>query len=541
MVQNSNFRSTTQYLTMKFLLWIPATALMLNACAQSSTALQYAKYIDTITARKHLTILASDAFEGRETGTRGAKKAADYIAAEFKKLGLQAPVNKSYFQSVELLETSFEVSSFRINQKRFANGKDFYFSDQPAAQTLSSKTILFIGYGIGTDGYDDLKDIDIAGKVVLFINKGEPVNNGVSVISKSSELSDWSNNKQKKIQFLQSKKPALLLAVSSDVVNSLKNYHNDARLSIKKNEKSTALPLTPVVHVTPDVANQLLKSTGKTLQELQATINHTGSPQTQLVKVDFQTEFGTRLKDVKADNVLGYLEGTDLKQELLVISAHYDHVGMLPEGTAGDRINNGADDDGSGTTAIIEIARAFTQAKMEGKGPRRSILFLAVCAEEKGLLGSEWYAAHPVFPLKNTITNLNIDMIGRIDPTHSDQPDYCYLIGSDKLSTDLHRISEKANETYTKLHIDYKYNDPKDPERIYYRSDHYNFAKHGIPIIFYFNGVHEDYHRPSDEVDKINFSLLVKRAKLVYFTGWELANRDKRPIVDVSNDIPASR
>jgi Zn-dependent M28 family amino/carboxypeptidase len=240
--------------------------------------------------------------------------------------------------------------------------------------------------------------------------------------------------------------------------------------------------------------------------------------------------------------VLGILEGTDLKDEVIVISAHYDHIGLTTSGT--DKVNNGADDDGSGTTGVMALAKAYSKAKKAGKGPRRSILFLAVTGEEKGLLGSEWYSEHPVYPLSNTIANLNIDMIGRIGTDYkgnADSANYCYLIGSDKLSTDLHRISEEANAMYTKIKIDYKFNDPNDPERIYYRSDHYNFAKNGIPIIFYFNGVHEDYHKPGDEVSKINFPLLAKRAQLVYYTSWELANRDERPVVDVKNDMPASR
>ncbi|MGV8877599.1 MAG: M28 family peptidase [Sphingobacteriaceae bacterium] len=526
---------------MKILLWILTTAFAINACAQNTDALKYAKLIDTTDARKHLTILASDAFEGRETGTPGAEKAANYIAGEFKNLGLKPPVNNTYFQQVALLATSFEVQSFRVNQKSLSNGKDFYFSGTPDAATLNGKEILFVGYGISTDEYDDLRNIDISGKIVMFINKGEPVNDGKSVITKTKDLSEWSNENLKKIRFLQSKKPALLIAVSPDVAGTLKNYHSSPRLSIKKNNPAITQSPPPIVNITPEVADILLKQGGKTVRKLQEEINRNAKPATQIIKADFHTTFGPKIKDVIADNVLGYLEGGDLKEELLVISAHYDHVGILPEGTPGDRINNGADDDGSGTTGIIEIARAFSQAKKDGKGPRRSILFLAVCGEEKGLLGSEWYSEHPVFPLQHTFTNLNIDMIGRIDPSHAAQPDYCYLIGSDKLSSDLHKISETANNTYTKLHIDYKYNDPKDPERIYYRSDHYNFAKHGIPIIFYFNGVHEDYHKPSDEVSKINFDLLVKRAQLVYFTAWELVHRNERPVVDVSNDMPASR
>jgi Zn-dependent M28 family amino/carboxypeptidase len=253
--------------------------------------------------------------------------------------------------------------------------------------------------------------------------------------------------------------------------------------------------------------------------------------------------YGPSLKDVRSVNVLGYLEGSDLKSEVLVFSAHYDHIGLTTDGGT-DKVNNGADDDGSGTTGVLEIARAYAKAKKQGKGPRRSILFLLVTGEEKGLLGSEWYAENPIYPMANTITDLNIDMIGRTGEEYkgtADSANYCYLIGSDKLSSDLHKISENANAVYTKMKIDYKYNDPKDPERIYYRSDHYNFAKNGVPIVFYFNGVHEDYHKASDEVKKINFQLLAKRAQLVFYTGWDLANRDKRPAVDVKNDMPNSR
>lgn len=227
-------------------------------------------------------------------------------------------------------------------------------------------------------------------------------------------------------------------------------------------------------------------------------------------------------------NVLGYLEGSDLKDELLVISAHYDHIGIDPTGD----VFNGADDNASGTTGIIEIAHAFSQSKKEGNGPRRSILFLAFTGEEKGLLGSDYYTRYPVFPLKNTVTDLHIDMIGRVDPEHDKKPAYVYAIGSDKLSSTLHEISEEMNATYTNLDLDYKFNDPNDPERIYYRSDHYNFAKNGIPVIFYFNGVHEDYHKATDTIDKINFEQLIKRTKLVFHTAWEVANRDQRLAVD---------
>ena len=225
---------------------------------------------------------------------------------------------------------------------------------------------------------------------------------------------------------------------------------------------------------------------------------------------------------IRGENVLGFIEGSDLKEELIIITAHYDHLGKHDS-----LIFNGADDDASGVAGAMEIAEAFMLAKKDGKGPRRSILIMPVSGEEKGLLGSKYYTDNPVYPLNNTIANLNIDMIGRIDDWHS-TGNYVYLIGSDRLSYDLHNINEEVNNKYTKLDLDYKYNDEEDPNRYYYRSDHYNFAKNNIPVIFYFNGVHEDYHRPSDTIEKLDFSKIKTISKLVFLTAWELANRDEK-------------
>lgn len=240
--------------------------------------------------------------------------------------------------------------------------------------------------------------------------------------------------------------------------------------------------------------------------------------------------FNNRLGE--SENVVAFIKGRDYEnkatREYLVISAHYDHLGMTDDG----RVYNGADDDGSGTVAILEIAEAFKTAVKDGFRPKRSILFLHFTGEEEGLLGSKFYSQNPVFPLDKTITDLNIDMIGRVDPAHEGNPNYIYLIGTNMLSTELHNISEEANTQFTHLKLDYRYNEKDDPHRFYYRSDHYNFAKHGIPVIFYFNGVHEDYHQLTDEPDKINYPILEKRAKLVFYTAWKVANADHAPIVD---------
>ena len=228
-----------------------------------------------------------------------------------------------------------------------------------------------------------------------------------------------------------------------------------------------------------------------------------------------------------SENIWAFIEGSEKPNEVIVISAHYDHVGIK-----NGEIYNGADDDGSGTVALLEIAQAFQTAKKEGNGPKRSILFLHVTGEEHGLLGSSYYTQNPLFPLANTISNINIDMIGRHDEFHNDSSNYVYLIGSDYLSSDLFNICEDANKNYVKLFLDYKYNDRADPNRFYYRSDHYNFAKNGIPSVFLFSGVHADYHKATDEVDKIEFDALAKRTQLAFTIAWELANRENRPFVD---------
>jgi len=240
--------------------------------------------------------------------------------------------------------------------------------------------------------------------------------------------------------------------------------------------------------------------------------------------------FDGKLKS--SENVLGFIKGSEKPEEVLVISSHYDHVGIDKEGN----IYNGADDGGSGPMGLIEIAEAFKKAQKDGYTPKRSVLFLHLTGEEKGLLGSKFYTENPIFPLENTVANLNMDMIGRIDKEHAGNDNYIYLIGSDKLSTDLHKLSENVNSKYMNMDLDYTYNDENDPNRFYYRSDHYNFAKNNIPVIFYFNGVHPDYHKATDTAEKIEYEALKKRAQLVFLTAWEILNRDERLVVDKAEE-----
>ncbi|MGG7036621.1 MAG: M28 family metallopeptidase [Flavobacterium sp.] len=231
-----------------------------------------------------------------------------------------------------------------------------------------------------------------------------------------------------------------------------------------------------------------------------------------------------------SENIWAFIEGTEKPEEVVVLSAHYDHLGIK-----NGEIYNGADDDGSGTVALMEMAKIFQKAKNEGRGPKRSILILHMTGEEHGLHGSRYYTENPLFPLANTVADVNIDMIGRRDNFHPNTNNYVYVIGSDYLSTDLYTICEDMNKKYTKLALDYKYNDRDEPNRFYYRSDHYNFAKNNIPSVFLFSGIHADYHKPTDDVDKIEFDALTKRTLYAFAIVWEIANRAERLVVDKEN------
>lgn len=236
-------------------------------------------------------------------------------------------------------------------------------------------------------------------------------------------------------------------------------------------------------------------------------------------------KYGQKLPD--SENIWAFIEGSEFPEEIVVLSAHYDHVGMKD-----GQIYNGADDDGSGTVTLLEIAQAFQLAKKDGHGPKRSVLILHVTGEEHGLHGSRYYSENPLFPLANTVANVNIDMIGRHDPEHEDSSNYIYSIGANRLSSELHQIIVEMNNKHTGLKLEYRYDAPDDPNRFYFRSDHYNFAKNGVPAVFFFSGIHADYHQPGDDADKIEYDALAKRAKLAFVTMWELANRKTRIVVD---------
>lgn len=496
---------------------------------------KFAAEITVDGAYKHLAVLTSDEFAGRGTGEIGAAKSAEYIKNEFQRLGLKGIVDgSSYYQPVPLARSTFEVSNFELNKKQFENGKHFMVSGSGPATTVRENEFVFVGYGITEGAYDDFAGVDVAGKVVLLINEGEPMDaQGNSRISGTKELSDWSTSRNKRLQAVNAKGPKMILAVSSSVASTLERFGsrlNRPRIALEENlVGGPNQNAATVFNLTEEAADQLLAASKNSLAGLKDAINSSGKAQSKKLKGQIRASYGAKIEPFADNNVLGYLEGTDKKDEVVVIMGHYDHDGKTADGI----IFRGADDNASGTVGVLEVARAFAAAAKEGNRPRRSILFIGLCAEEKGLIGSRYYTENPILPLQNTVAALNMDMIGRIDDKHLlENHNYIHVMGADKLSSELHEINYSANATYTHMELDTTYNDPKDPQRLYYRSDHYNFAAKGIPSIFYFSGLHPHYHTPEDTIEKIDFEMMVKRARLVFHTAWELVNREKRIIVD---------
>lgn len=481
-----------------------------------------------------LHIIASDEMEGRETGTEGQRKAADFIANQFKGMGLPTiGENDTYFQKIAFTRERWDEIDLHVNKKRFKHQWAFYsYPSTNSDQLIETKKLLFLGYGIDDEKYSDYKGVNVKGKVLL-IYDDEPTNaNGISYLTGTEESSDWSSNWRKKAATAYKNGASAILIIDNHFKKNLQEF-NKYLLSSGMRYGEGESPESTFANncfISTDVAKAIMGSKFDKVIAARDAIKASGKPRNLKIKAKIELEQKKAIRQILGSNVLGYVEGTDekLKDELIVVTAHYDHLGKK-----GTSIFNGADDNGSGTSAVLEVAEAFVEAKTKGKGARRSVLFMLVSGEEKGLLGSEYYAEFPIFPLENTIANVNVDMIGRTDKFHEDNPNYIYVIGADRLSTELHEINEAANKNFTQLELDYKYNDPKDPNRYYYRSDHYNFAEKGIPAVFYFSGTHKDYHRPSDTVDKINFEKMEKIAKLVFHTTWELANRDERIKVDV--------
>jgi len=441
----------------------------------------YAKYIDTIDLRRHLSVLASDALEGRETGKAGQHKAAAYIKEQFEAMGC-APVKGAgnYFQSFNLLE-KIKSGTISWGKQTLSYPQDFGFNGLYQPFSFSLREAIYMRG-------EDLMNI-----------KSDVSDNYLLV-----EIDNYTAFNESHIAGLKAK----------GIIFLLRNY--DARYFTEY--KSEGLSL-----IRENIKVPYLFVNKKSAEELFSGLN-VGTN-----KVSVKVKLNPAPVYVPTENVLAFVEGSDpiLKNEVIVISAHYDHIGIK-----NGKIHNGADDNGSGTSGMLEIAQAFCKAQKDGKQPKRSVLFIALTGEEMGLLGSSYYTDNPLIPLKNTITDLNIDMIGRVTKPSEEDAFSVFVIGSNMLSDDLHFKQAFANATYTRLDLDYTYNDLNHPMKLYFRSDHYNFAKNNIPSIFYFGGFHDDYHQSTDDIEHINFEKIRQVSTLVFHTAWLLGNAESRPEVN---------
>ena len=513
---------------MRKLLIVPG--LLIYSCiafAQTDNAAKYAAGITKEDLKKHLTIIASDEMEGRETGTEGQRKAAAYIESQFKTMGLKSAATlNGYQQYYPLYQDSLVSTELKAGKTIAVFGKDF-IAPMSTNETgkFKGKKIIFAGYGIDDKAYSDYTNLNVKGKVVVFF-LGEPKTDGKYIISGTARGSEWTfPGTSKKLAVAAAKG-----AVGALVINPQQETFNE--FSVNSGKKTGVyFPKTAA----GKMVNYALLSHAFAKSMIGNSFNFdsvlASAKKSEILKISsFEKKytinftFNKYRNIINASNVVGIVEGTDKKDEYVFLTGHFDHLGKRD-----GKIYYGADDDGSGTCAVIQMAEAFAKAAAEGHGPRRTMVFMTVSGEEKGLWGSEYYSDHPIFPLEKTSVDLNTDMVGRIDTERKtdDTLNYVYVIGHDKLSSELPAINEGVNNKYTQLVLDYKYDDPNDRNRIYFRSDHYNFARKGIPILFFYDGMLKaDYHKPTDTIDKINWDLYEKRVRMIFYTAWEMANRD---------------
>ena len=511
---------------MKKLFFVSTLFIALAAKAQMDDPARFASTISELSLKKHLTVIAGADMQGRETATEGERKAATYIESQFKTLGLTtAPGLNGYQQFFPLHKDSLEESELEIAGNKAVYGTDF-ISPANTNETgkFKAKGIVFAGYGIDDKLYSDYTSLNVKDKVVVFF-LGEPKADGKFIINGGPRGSEWSFPGLSKKLALAAQKGAvgvLLINPTSATFNQ-RTIDNSRKTNTYYPSSDSSKKLNYAI-LSHEFAKRVFGETVDSLVSIAKSSRTFGKEYAfeKNMKADLKLKKGKAI--INSSNVVGVLEGTDKKDEYVFLTAHYDHLGVRD-----GKIFYGADDDGSGTVAVIDMANAFMRAKAEGKGPRRTIIFMTFSGEEKGLLGSQYYSEHPFYPLEKTTVNLNTDMIGRIDTQKKvgDTMNYVYVIGHDKLSSDLPIINEGVNNKYTKLEFDYKFDDPKDPNRIYFRSDHYNFARKGVPILFFYDGMLQgDYHKTSDTIDKIVWPLYEKRARMIFHTAWEIANRD---------------
>jgi hypothetical protein len=467
--------------------------------------------------------------EGRETGTRGLEKAAAYIIDQFKNIGLQQiPGTENYQQFYPLQKEILTDARLTIGKYKTRYGVDFsmWAAGVPKGK-FQANEIVFVGYGINDSVYDDYKNIDVKGKAVIFFN-GSPEVYDRHYMDASGKLS-----RRHIFSIFRKLEIAKKMGASAAFEINMLKFPSSGKAVLPATDIIQPRKEPPALlmhaYLSIDAARKINGFAADSLQAM-AIKRLSFSVSNVSIPVKIKLSCKKKIEKISSSNVAGMIEGTDKKDEYIFLTAHYDHLGIR-----NGKVYNGADDDGSGTVALIEMARVFQQAKKDGKGCRRSIVFMAFSGEEKGLWGSNFYAEHPFVSLEKTSVDLNTDMIGRIDTERktADTLNYIYVVGHDKISSDLPIISESVNGRYTQLIFDYKFDDPNDPHRIYFRSDHYHFARKGVPVLFFYDGMlTSDYHQPTDDIEHINWPLYQKRTQLIFYTAWEMANTEKMLVRD---------
>lgn len=492
-----------------------------------------AEEITAAQLQAYLSFIAADELEGRNTPSAGLNVAAQYLATQLMRFGLKPGGEAgTYFQTLKLSKVTVDPQLTRaeLNGKAWRYGEDFLASEI-AAQTRGA--MVYIGQGWTSKADSVLADesLEVRGKIVI-THAGFPPGFRFG-------RNDWESPSR------YAKRRGAVGVIYVPTFQTLTNWPRTRQNAVEAGDtfvdkfQEEEEAGTPSITASAQMLTEIFRGESENAQAIfkRGIAGEKGKAFALDASKIVSFTVALKTKAETAKNVIAVFEGGDvkLKQEHVALGAHYDHVG-IGRAAAGDSIYNGADDDGSGTTALLAIAEAFA------KGPRskRSLLFVWHTGEEQGLWGSKYFTRYPIVPLQQIVAQLNMDMLGRskksgdANPANAELsgPQEIYVIGAKMMSTQLGELNERVNKSFLNLAFNYKYDDPHDPNQFFYRSDHFHYAQKGIPIIFYFDGVHEDYHRPSDAVDKIDFAKLEKVTRTVFATAWEVANLPSRPMVD---------
>jgi hypothetical protein len=519
------------------------------ALAQTAVKItpQERKMADMITAaqlKDYLYYVASDEMGGRDTPSQGLDLTAKFIGTMLSRWGFKpAGDNGTFFQKIDLHRDIVSPASTTVTLggQTLSYGTDYFAN--PAGGTIANAPMVFGGEGwmYKAKGIEPYKNVDVRGKIVVIYTGNFPRGvNPQELFTSGKRGEAWADP----MTYAKQNGAVGVIAIATPDVEKnwqmIRPLRERSGYSVDKLQEAENKQL-PTIYISRKTAEALFQGESNDFSKINEIFGSTASLPTFNLSADKTASVSVVASTEKAttQNVVAIWEGSDavLKNEYVALGAHYDHVGTNPNARSDDKIWNGADDDGSGTVAVLSIAETLAKTP---KRPKRSVLFVWHCGEEKGLWGSEYFNKFPTVDIKNVVTQLNIDMIGRSrKPDNTDKRNAelsgendIYVIGSEMMSSTLGAITKGTNDAYLKLGYDYRYDDPKDKNRFFFRSDHFNYAHNGIPIVFWFDGVHEDYHQPGDEAQKIDYTKMEKITRTIFLTLWEVTDLKTRPAID---------